>query len=352
MRVLALDLGADWRGGQRQTRLVAAGLAGRGHTVQVFALRDGPLAREVARDGLAVAPAPSGSEFFPALLFALVRAVRAFAPDVLYAGDGRSHGAAVWSGVARRHPLVVHRRVAFPPGRGLWSRLKYRAPRRYLAVSGAVKEALLAAGIPGEKVAVLADGLPPEAFLAKETPAPPPFRLAHVGAFDGMKGQETVIGTLALLAAEGRDVTALFLGDGPMRGTIEAFAARRGVGARCVFAGVVDDVSSRLAGSHLLLLPSQSEGAALAITEAMAAGCAVAAHDVGGSAEMLEGGVAGRLVRGLDEETWAAAVRELIDDPTRRAALVEAGRRAAGERTLERAVTAIETELVRAAEDS
>lgn len=353
MRILALDLGADWRGGQRQTHLVSAGLAARGHAVRVAARAGAPLAAEVSRNGvprLDVVELPAGSEAAPSLLFALARAARAFAPDVLYAGDGRSHGAAVWSGTARRAPLVVHRRVVFPPGRDPFSRIKYRAASRYLAVSGAVKDALVAAGIPERKVVVLADGLPSEAYVNREAPATAPFRLVHVGAFDGRKGQEVVVGVLARLAEERRSVAALFCGDGPARAAVEALAARRGVRERCTFAGMIADVPERLASSHVLLLPSQSEGAALALAEAMAAGCAVVAHDVGGTAELLAQGAAGILLSTLGEEAWADAVRSLLDAPERREALLLAGRAAAAERTIERTVLAIERELSGAVE--
>jgi glycosyltransferase involved in cell wall biosynthesis len=111
---------------------------------------------------------------------------------------------------------------------------------------------------------------------------------------------------------------------------------------------MVEDVPERLAGCHVLLLPSQSEGAALALTEAMAAGCAVVAHDVGGTAEILADGKAGRLVGSLEVELWTSAMRDLLGDSAERTRLVLAGRVSAAERTIERTVLAIENELARA----
>lgn len=240
MKILVLDLGAEWRGGQMQTLAVAGGLAARGHEVRVFALAGAPLSREASGASLTVSEAPpGGSQFSPSLHAALARAARDLAPDVLYAGDGRSHGAAVWSGAARRHPLVVHRRVAFPPSRGPVSRYKYRLPRRFIAVSCAVREALVRAGVPPGKIAVVADGLPAEAFVTGDVPSAPPFRLVHVGAFDGRKGQEIVVGVVARLADTGWDVHALFLGDGPGRAAVERLARRLDVDDRCTFAGLV-----------------------------------------------------------------------------------------------------------------
>jgi glycosyltransferase involved in cell wall biosynthesis len=345
VRLLALDLGPGMRGGQRQSALLAAGRAARGHAVRLLARRGSPLSEAARAAGTDTCDVPAGSEVSPALLLAVGREARSFRPDV-YAGDARGHGAAVFGRAASGAPLVVHRRVVFPPGRGPLSRLKYRAPARFLAVSGAVADALRAAGVAAQKVAVVPDGLPDDAFRASTAPPPPPFRLVHAGAFDGLKGQEVVVETLARLAKRGLDATALFLGDGPGRPSVEALARARGVADRCTFAGQVEDAGARFAACHLLLLPSASEGAPLVLVEAMAAGCAVVAHDVGGAREVAEGGGAGVLVPSLDPGAWEAAVSGVLLDGERRARLVAAGRAAADARRIGRTIARVEEELL------
>jgi glycosyltransferase involved in cell wall biosynthesis len=350
VKLLALDLGAALRGGQRQTVLVLAGLARRGHGVRLLARRASPLAAAARDAGLDVREVPAGSEASPFLLLAVAREARAFAPDVVYAGDARAHGAAVFSRASSSAPLVVHRRVTFPPGADPLSRAKYRAAARYLAVSAAVAASLEAAGVPRAKVTLVPDGLPDEAFRAEPAPAGPPWRLVHVGAFDALKGQDVAVEVLARLVRVPLDAELLFLGDGAERRSVEARASSRGVLPRCTFAGDVGDVANRLAASHVLLLPSASEGAPLALVEALAAGCPAVAHDVGGAAEMLNGGAAGVLLQSLDPDAWAAAVRALLLDPGRRALLVAAGRAAAAERTIGKTVARVEAELERARE--
>ncbi len=347
MRLLALDLGPGMRGGQRQSALLLAGLAARGHTIRLLARRLSPLAAAARASGLDTSEVPAGSEASPALLVAVAREARSFRPGIVYAGDARGHGAAVFGRASAGVPLVVHRRVVFTPGRSPLSRLKYRAADRYLAVSRAVASSLEAAGIPAEKIAVVPDGLAIDAFRNSVAPPPPPFRLVHAGAFDGMKGQDVVIECLARLVAEGLDVTALVLGDGPARPRVEAQAAARGVAGLCSFAGQVEDAGRRFAESHLMLLPSASEGGPLVLVEAMAAGCAVVGHDVGGAREMVADGAAGVLVESLDPAAWTDAVRGVLLEPERRTRLVEAGRAAALERTIDRTVAQVESELLR-----
>jgi glycosyltransferase involved in cell wall biosynthesis len=292
-----------------------------------------------------VVQVPAGSEASPRLLAAVAREARHLPPAVLWASDARGHGAAVWSLASARAPLVVHRRVAFPPGRDPLSRLKYRAARRFIAISHDVARTLGSAGIPEKRITVIPDGLPRDSYVERAAPAAPPFRLVHVGAFDGMKGQDVAVRALARLVARGLDATLLLLGDGAVRAEVERIAATTGVAARCSFAGEVRDVPDRLAASHLFLLPSRSEGAALSLAETMAAGCPALVHDLPGPRELCRDGACGALVASLDPGVWAEAAARLLLDRAERSRLVAAGRAAAAGWTLEESVARLEVVL-------
>ncbi|HYN41297.1 MAG TPA: glycosyltransferase family 4 protein [Thermoanaerobaculia bacterium] len=347
MRILALDLGPHWRGGRVQSLLVALGLTKRGHAVTIGVREGSPLALRATAAGLAVLPLPVGGEASPRLLIRLSRAARRFRPGVLWAGDSRAHGAAVWSRTSRRVPLVVHRGVVFPPGDPPLSSITNGFADLYIAVSESARSALLASGVPPGKVVVVSDGLPPSAFVECPVPPSPPFRLVQAGVLDGRKGQRIVVDILARLLADGLDAHVRFLGDGPARPRVEQHAKSCGVFERCTFEGTVGDVAARLAASHLLLLPSESEAAPLVLIETMAAGCPVLAHDVGGVAELTQGETSGRLVPSLGPDQWAWPTRELLLDSPTRAALVAAGRAATEGRTAETTTGLIEAEFER-----
>jgi len=132
MRILHLDTGVELRGGQRQMLLLQAGLARRDYDQTVLA-RGEALRR-------------SGGE--RATPWALVRAVRK--ADLIHAHDARAHSWAAF--LCPGKPLVVSRRVAFPPRSDALSRWKYSRPRRFLAVSNYVGFKLKAAGVPADRI--------------------------------------------------------------------------------------------------------------------------------------------------------------------------------------------------------
>lgn len=86
-----------------------------------------------------------------------------------------------------------------------------------------------------------------------------------------------------------------------------------------------DEVDSLLRASHVLVLPSQSEGQPMAILEAMAHGLCVVASDVGGIPDLIDDGVSGVLVPPGDTAALAAALRGVVTDHERRGRLAARG---------------------------
>lgn len=351
MRILALDLGANRRGGQRQTLLLSAALAELGHDVTLVARADSPLADEAAASGspFALVKVRPGPEAGAAVLLDVVRAARRARPQVLWANDSRSHGAVVWSRLSAKVPLAVHRRVVRPPGRNPLSRMKYAAADRLIAISGAVVDALVGAGIERSRIGIVPDAVPESAFVAPRPSPAPPHRLVHIGAFDGKKGQLIAVEMLDALTRAGRDIRLTFLGEGPQRAAVAQLGEKLDLSARLSFEGNVSSprVTEILASSHAFILPTETEASSVALLEAMAAGCPSVAHDTGGVGETL--GTSGILVRSLAVPEWTCAVGRLLDAPEERARLVEAGRSAAREHTLSRVVSLLEDELSRIA---
>jgi glycosyltransferase involved in cell wall biosynthesis len=112
-------------------------------------------------------------------------------------------------------------------------------------------------------------------------------RLAWAGRMAPGKGLEVLVDALALLVADeeaGHRVELVIVGDGPARASLEARAARLGIGDRIHWLGYVADRATymeALASCDLFVFPSPAEGFPKVILDAMAVGLPVVATRAG-----------------------------------------------------------------------
>jgi glycosyltransferase involved in cell wall biosynthesis len=118
----------------------------------------------------------------------------------------------------------------------------------------------------------------------------------------------------------------ILVGDGELRGELEAQARRLGLAPHVRFAGWRDNVAEVLALADVFVLPSESEGFGRVLVEAMAMGRPVVATNVGGIPDIVLDGETGLLVEPADPAALASAVGALLDEPARAARLGAAGR--------------------------
>ncbi|CCH33202.1 Glycosyltransferase, family 4 [Saccharothrix espanaensis DSM 44229] len=129
---------------------------------------------------------------------------------------------------------------------------------------------------------------------------------------------------LAAWARLGGEAELWLAGDGSLRPALERTAAGM-TGVR--FLGNRPDVPDLLAAADVTVLTSDWEGMPIAVLESLAAGCPVVATDVDGVGQALAGG-GGLVVPPRDPGATAEALRGLLFDDARRAAVGAAGRAA------------------------
>lgn len=129
-------------------------------------------------------------------------------------------------------------------------------------------------------------GLPPEAIL-----------LGVVARLVPVKNHLGIIDVFSNLAGDLPNLHLAIVGGGEMEGEIRARIAARRLESRVHLTGIAKEIEGVYADLDLLVLASRNEGTPVVLIEALAAGCPVAATDVGGVTEVLEEGRLGGLVR-------------------------------------------------------
>jgi len=149
-------------------------------------------------------------------------------------------------------------------------------------------------------------------------------RLLFLGRLDPRNGLETVLRAMPKILDRYPETTLAIAGDGPLRPVYERLA--RPVADRVQFLGRVNgDRPEVYASADIYLCPTTKASFGITLLEAMACGTPLAVSDIIGFRELVNGGAEAVLVPKNDPAAWAQTTVELLGDPTRRAAMREAG---------------------------
>jgi glycosyltransferase involved in cell wall biosynthesis len=235
---------------------------------------------------------------------------------------------------------------------------------RLVAVSARVAEELIELRVaPRERFCVIPVGLELERFVAVERESGRAFRTeigvrdaevlaVFVGRLVPIKRVDLLLEAVARARAAGAPLRLAVVGDGKLRGELEAAAKRLGIACVTRFLGYRDDLPQIAAATDIAVLTSDNEGTPVSLIEAAAAGRPAVATDVGGVRDIVTAST-GRLAPPADVGAFATALTELAASESLRTTLGEAARvhvrsRFASERLL-REVATLYNELLASA---
>lgn len=229
--------------------------------------------------------------------------------------------------------LALARRIR--PVRWLSRRVCGRASA-CIAVSEGIAQGLNELGIPSDRVRIIPMGVDQgggevggtihESGDYLKFKGYRGLRVAFVGRLVASKSVETLLTAHRQLERRGRAVACALIGSGPSESKLRQQARSDG-NRNVIFAGALppEGVRHWLAASHVLVLPSISEGRGIVILEAMAQGLPAVVSDIPGPRELVRHGETGFLFTAGDAEGLADRLEELIGDADLRR---EMGRRA------------------------
>lgn len=142
--------------------------------------------------------------------------------------------------------------------------------------------------------------------------------LGTIGRLDPVKNQARLIETFASLRPSHAGLRLVIVGDGPLRGPLQAQAEALGIAADVTFAGARTDTPELLRSFDVFVLPSVNEGISNTILEAMATGLPVVAARVGGNPEVVVEGDCGRLYDPAVPAGLQQALLPYLTDPSLR----------------------------------
>ncbi len=152
---------------------------------------------------------------------------------------------------------------------------------------------------------------PVAGIVARLTPAKD-----HINLFDAM----------SLLRRDLPGVRCLVVGDGELRADLERAVLERGLSGCVTFTGSRSDIADILAAFDVFVLSSYTEGLAVTLLEAMAAGLPIVATRVGGNVEAVADQETGIIVPPRDAASLASALGAMLGDPVRARRMGAAGR--------------------------
>ncbi len=196
-----------------------------------------------------------------------------------------------------------------------------KAAAHLITVSRSLKTKLSDMGVPPEKITSIRNGIDIDKFQPDTTVAET-LRKTWTGGEDRSvvlfagwliprKRVDIVLSALALLP----DYRGVIVGDGPLSEELETKARQLGISERVTFAGqkTPEEMPNYFGAADVMCLPSEREGWANVMLEALACGAPVVSRAVDGAMELLQETPYGELVEGSDPAGYAEAIAKVVD---------------------------------------
>ncbi len=327
MRLFQVDAGKEWRGGQRQSLLLAKEIQKKGYPQEFVVQPGGPLHKKALEAKLPVTPIKIRNEFDLMAAFHLARVMKRKNCVLVHFHDAHSLSAGSYAASIAKVPLrVISRRVDFSLNKNPFSQRKYKKGiDSIIAVSSGVKKVLIESGMDARVIDVVPDGIDllsledkkKSDYLQREFSfAQDDYLVGIVAHLVDHKGHKYLIEAAKILKYKAPNIKIIIVGEGPLLTELTRQAKDIHVDDMVFFLGFRADVPKILSSLDLFVLSSHLEGMGSSIMDAMVYSLPVVATNVGGIPEVVVDGKTGLLVPPRQPKALAEAILKLYANPS------------------------------------
>lgn len=232
------------------------------------------------------------------------------------------------------HPPCFSRRFVAPVINRAVHAIYRKDAAGVVTVAEANREFLVRCGVDNTKVTVVHNGIAWRlhnrrkltTFTPKIMLEPGEIVMGIASRLDPIKGLEYLIDAVAMVRRSGVRIRLILIGDGPLKSTLMRRSYERQIEKYVYFAGFQTNVAEWLETMDIFALPSLSEAHSISLLEAMRAGTAIVASDVGGNPESVRNEREALLVPPANASALACALSRLANDSILRTRLGNAAR--------------------------
>ncbi len=296
MKILHIDTGKEWRGGQRQAFLLHKTLLENEIESYLAANSKGKLAKKNTENIISLA---YRNEIDLIYVKNLLNIIKKNQIDIIHSHDAHSLTPSILCCVFQPKLKLIHtRRVDFSIDKSVVSKLKYsnKYVTKIVAISDAIKNILIKDGIKLEKIIKIYSGVPqPKIFdknkidkLKKQLDVIGHKVICCVANFAGHKDHKTLLKAFEIVNSQISNVKLLLVGDGPLFQETKDFAESLAGKDKIIFTGYREDVYDLIYLSNIFCITSKEEGLCTSVIDALNCGKPVVATKAGGIPELVE----------------------------------------------------------------
>jgi len=244
--------------------------------------------------------------------------------DIVHAHTSHAHTIGAIAARIKKIPFVSTRRVDFKVAHSVFSSIKYNyLTNKVIAISHAIKNILIDAGIPKNKIDVVYSGIDTEKFdsigdtrylseefnLSEDTPI-----IGTIAHLADHKGHKYLISAVPDVLKTFPNALFLIIGEGELEEDLKKQVKKLNIAGNVVFTGFRKDIGELLSTMNLFVLPSHLEGLCTSLMDAMLMKRPIVATTAGGIPEVVTDKETGILVPPKNSKALADAMIQLLSN--------------------------------------